>query len=103
MVQPDVLLTKRRSTNTGHLETAPLLVVEIASPSTRRYDLATKRLVYEEAGVLTYWLVDPNEPTVTVLHLEDGAYVRAAHVTADDAYEATVPFVVTVVPARLLD
>ena len=36
-----------------------------------------------------------------VLHLEGGAYVEHAHVTGDETYEATQPFPVTVVPARL--
>jgi hypothetical protein len=36
----------------------PMLVVEIASPSTRRYDLETKRAFYYQAGVQTYVIID---------------------------------------------
>jgi Uma2 family endonuclease len=40
-------------------EGAPDLVVEVLSPSNRRYDLQDKRLVYREAGVGELWFMDP--------------------------------------------
>ena len=52
----------RREDATGRrLERAPLLVVEVLSPSTRTVDLVLKRRVLEEAGVPSYWLVDPDD------------------------------------------
>ena len=36
----------------------PILVIEVASPSTARYDRGTKRRVYQRAGVPEYWIVD---------------------------------------------
>lgn len=99
---PDLLVARKADLAPARLETAPVLVVEVRSPSTRRIDLGTKRLVYEEYGVPAYWLVDPEEPSLSVLHLENGTYVQVARVVGDEAYEATVPFPVTVVPARLL-
>ena len=45
----------------------PDLVVEVLSPSTRRYDLGPKRSKYESAGVSELWLVDPKADRVTVL------------------------------------
>ena len=36
----------------------PLLVVEILSPSTARYDRTLKRRFYQRAGIPEYWVVD---------------------------------------------
>ena len=102
-LQPDILVALRRDIGPARLERPALLVVEVLSPSTRLYDLGTKRLAYEAAGVAAYWIVDPDEPGLTVLHLEDGRYVETAEVSGDQAYEAARPFPVTVVPANLLD
>jgi Uma2 family endonuclease len=103
VLQPDVLVARKADLTPDLLAGAPVLAVEVLSPSTRLIDLGSKRLAYEEAGVPAYWLVDPEEPSLTVLHLEDGRYVQHALVTGDEAYTATIPFPVTVVPARLLD
>lgn len=100
---PDLLVARKSDLTLARLETAPLLVVEVRSPSTRLFDMGPKRMVYEAAGVPAYWLVDPDGPSVTVLELEDGRYVERATVTGDEAYHATIPFPVTVVPAELLD
>lgn len=44
----------------------PILVVEIASPYTRRRDREQKRALYQRAGVEEYWMVDAEERSVTV-------------------------------------
>lgn len=36
----------------------PLLVIEVGSPSTARYDRGLKRRFYQRAGVPEYWIVD---------------------------------------------
>ncbi|HTJ75398.1 MAG TPA: Uma2 family endonuclease [Acidimicrobiales bacterium] len=101
VLEPDLLVARSDDFGPQRIEQAPLLVVEVSSPSTRRIDRGTKRLAFEAAGVAAYWLVDPDGPSLTVLHLEDGTYAEHAHVTGHDAYEASQPFPVTVVPARL--
>lgn len=45
----------------------PDLVIEVLSPSTRRFDLGVKRARYESAGVAELWFVDPKNDRVTVL------------------------------------
>jgi Uma2 family endonuclease len=83
---------------------APLLAVEVLSPSTRLYDLNTKKSAYERMGVASYWVVEPTEPgSLTAFELVDGRYQQVAHVCGDEPFVAERPFPVTMVPARLLD
>jgi Uma2 family endonuclease len=103
VLEPDVLVARGVDFTPARLEGPPLLAVEVLSPSTRHIDRGTKRLAYEAAGVPAYWLVDPDVPSLTVLELEDGRYVERATVAGDEPFHATVPFAVSVVPARLLD
>lgn len=103
VVEPDVLVARKSDLTDARLEGAPVLAVEVLSPGTRRIDLGTKRLTYEAAGVPAYWLVDPDGPSLTVLHLQEGRYVEQTVVSGDQPYEAEFPFPVTVVPARLIE
>ena len=56
------------------MEGVPDLVLEVLSPSTRRYDRRTKLDVYAAAGVQEYWLADPLKQTFEVLVLRNGSY-----------------------------
>jgi Uma2 family endonuclease len=49
----------------------PDLVVEVASPSTRKRDRTLKLEAYREAGIPEYWRADPRTRTVTVLVLNE--------------------------------
>ena len=102
MLEPDIVVARTADYGPLRLEKTAVLVVEILSPSTAKYDTGLKRLAYEAAGVPWYWLVDPQEPRLTVLQLVDGAYVEAADVRGHDAYDAAAPFAVRVVPAGLV-
>jgi Uma2 family endonuclease len=51
------------------------LVVEIVSPDYVERDTVIKRADYAEAGIPEYWIVNPEEETITVLKLEDGVYI----------------------------
>jgi Uma2 family endonuclease len=51
------------------------LVVEIVSPDHVERDTVLKRTDYAAAGIPEYWIVNPAEETITVLQLEDSAYV----------------------------
>ena len=84
------------------LPTAPLLVVEICSPSTAWIDEGRKRVLYEEHGVASYWHLDSMAPSITVLELADGRYVEAATARGDETMEVTTPFPVTLNPAVLV-
>ncbi|MEU4394680.1 Uma2 family endonuclease [Kribbella sp. NPDC023855] len=102
-LQPDVLVCRCEDVGPKGVELRPLLLaVEVLSSSTRMTDLLLKRAIYEEAGVGSYWLIDPDQEALTVLELEGGRYVERAVVKGDDAFDAQLPFSVRVVPGELV-
>jgi Uma2 family endonuclease len=52
------------------------LVVEIVSPDDPERDTKVKRADYAEAGISEYWIVDPEDETITVLRLENDSYTE---------------------------
>ena len=103
VVQPDVLVARRDQFTERDLPVAPTLAVEVLSPSTRRIDVTLKRSRYEAAGTPSYWVVDPDRPSLTAWDLQEGRYVEVAHVEGDDEFVAARPYAVAVRPSRLLD
>lgn len=101
-LQPDLLVAPRSQFTERELLGPPMLAVEVLSPSTRRIDLLLKRDRLQAAGAPSYWLVDPDEPSLVALELQDGAYVEVARVADGQAWTAERPYPVTVVPADLL-
>jgi Uma2 family endonuclease len=71
-VQPDLLVVPT-SEVTGNWRDCQnlLLAAEVSSPSSARYDRVTKRQLYQERNVLTYWVVDPDARLVEVWHPAD--------------------------------
>ncbi len=99
--EPDIVVALDEEVGDDRLERTPLLLVEVGSRSTRLLDMGTKRLAYEAPGVPEYWLVDSDEPSLTVLRLVEGRYEEVARVSGDERYVATYPFPVTIVPSLL--
>ncbi|ETX00966.1 Uma2 family endonuclease [Candidatus Entotheonella palauensis] len=52
------------------------VVVEIVSLDKPERDLVEKRRDYAEAQIPEYWIVNPQSETITVLRLEEAAYVE---------------------------
>ena len=52
------------------------LALEVVSADKPERDLVEKRGDYAEAGIPEYWIVNPETESVTVLQLEDSAYVE---------------------------
>jgi Uma2 family endonuclease len=57
-------------------EPAPIVAIEVLSPSTKSTDLTDKRKEYAQRGVLEYWLINPKNDTFTVLQLDGMSYVE---------------------------
>jgi len=107
-LQPDVLVARHGdllAVDGGkYLAAPPMLAVEVLSPSTQRIDRLSKLSAYEDAGVASYWLVDPDpeSPSLHALDLVDGRYVEVGCPSGEQAWQAQRPFPVTIVPADLV-
>lgn len=100
-VEPDILVLPRDETERP--VPPPLLAVEVLSPSNRGYDLLTKRNLYERIRMPSYWIVDPDEPAVTVLELDDTSrYVEVARASGGASIAVERPYPVTFRPVDLV-
>lgn len=102
LLQPDLVVFDREQLRGPKADGLPLLAVEVLSPSTRATDLTLKRHVLEQAGVASYWLLDPEVPSLTVLELVDGVYEQVAVAVGEDELVVDRPFPVRVVAAALV-
>ena len=76
VVQPDLCIICDESKLDDYgCNGAPDLIVEIVSPNNSKYDVDTKFRLYQEAGVMEYWIVQTEMKTVLVYRLQDGVYV----------------------------
>ncbi|MGK3202639.1 Uma2 family endonuclease [Amycolatopsis sp. MEPSY49] len=102
-LQPDVLVGCTEDFTAKDLPAAPVLAVEVLSPSTAIHDLNTKKAVYERLGTGSYWVIDPQEPALTVFELDaDGCYQQVAKAAGNEVCELERPFPVRIVPRELL-
>ncbi len=104
VLEPDLTVVHQADVGEKRLVGAPLLAIEILSPSTRRRDLTAKRAIYERGGVAAYWIIDPAGPRFVALELDarSGTYVERADLTGDGTFETTVPFPVAIDVAALV-
>jgi Uma2 family endonuclease len=101
-LQPDLLVVSRDDPGPGAVTTPLALAVEVLSPSSRSIDRLLKRALYEQAGVAQYWLVDPDEPSVTVWSLAGERFGEPQVVAGDERLSLAGPLPLELVPARLL-
>lgn len=102
VMQPDVLVARRADLTHRDLPTAPMLAIEILSPSTALIDLNLKKARFEVAGCPSYWVLDPLKPSLIAWELQDGLYVHVADVEDDETWTATLPFPVEITPNTLI-
>lgn len=94
VVQPDILVITpaRRHVRRGRGVTgAPDLVIEILSESNRRYDEVTKRKLYEQFGVVEYWVVDPDIDSVRIYRRDGEVLKRVAETSLEEGGTLTTP------------
>ena len=86
VVQPDIVVVcdKNKLDIRGCIG-APDLIVEITSKSTAKKDAVKKYDLYEKHGVREYWLVRPDEQTVTVFVLDKKGKYNYIACYPDDA------------------
>lgn len=103
---PDIAIIEEQPLEPmGFLSHPPVLVVEVASRSTRKRDRTTKKREYEEFGIESYWIVDPDvdRPSLTAFELHNDRYRQAALVSGSETFHAARPFPVSIVPRLLVE
>ena len=79
--QPDIVVVCDKSKlDEKGCKGAPDLAIEILSASSLRMDRVIKLEKYKQAGVLEYWIVDPELRCVEVYVLDNGRYYAARHI-----------------------
>ena len=100
--EPDLVVADPAAVTPRAVVGRPVIVVEVLSPTGRGRDLHEKRRIYAEGGAGWYWIVDPDEPSLTVLRLSGSEYDLAARVVGSDVFETDDPVSLRIVPAELV-
>ena len=76
VVQPDlcVVCDPKKLENDKRCLGAPDLIIEILSPGNTKKEMRNKYELYEESGVMEYWVVRPVDKEITQFVLEEGKY-----------------------------
>lgn len=85
-VIPDIMLIcDRKQIKKNGYHGIPRFIAETLSPATALKDRTIKQEKYAELGVDEYWILSPNEHSLEVYYLEDGAYkLVASYILEDD-------------------
>jgi Uma2 family endonuclease len=104
IVQPDIVFLDRERLgliSQRAIEGAPMLAVEILSPSTATIDRVRKRALYARYGVPYLWFVDPDARELEAHVLEAGGYRLARRASGTEPVDLP-PFVdLGLVPSSL--
>ena len=89
VVQPDIcIICDQSKRDERGCNGAPDLIIEILSPATSRKDVRDKFDLYEESGVLEYWIVDPIDELLDVFVLKNDKYQLVKKYVADEIVES---------------
>ncbi|HMF31151.1 MAG TPA: Uma2 family endonuclease [Candidatus Lokiarchaeia archaeon] len=94
VVDPDIFFIANEhlsNIQTDYVQCAPDLVIEILSKNRNR-DLVKKKGLYEKYGVGEYWVVDPQNYTITLFSYNpsEQQYGEGTQLTSDDAIQSRI-------------
>jgi Uma2 family endonuclease len=84
---PDLAVAPLDDASERAIERPPLLVVEIASPSTKRLDRKLKFERYAELEVMHYWIVDAQKKRIDCFKLEKKTFVLSMVAEGDKRFD----------------
>jgi Uma2 family endonuclease len=89
VVQPDlcVICDEAKIDERGGIG-APDLVIEILSPGNSNKEMKYKFDLYEEAGVLEYWIVNPADKTVFIYVLKENQFIGMHPLIEEDSIQS---------------
>ena len=91
IVQPDISVICDTTKIKKHgCVGSPDLVIEILSPGNARKEMKEKYEIYEEAGILEYWVVFPDEEILQIYILESKKFIPQKPYTSGDTYSSKV-------------
>ena len=82
--QWDTIADRPGSATIFQNEPAPIVVVEVLSPSTQSNDLKDKRTEYAKRGIPEYWIISPTSETIEVLRLIGERYIVTGSYQGND-------------------
>ena len=91
--EPDVVFVANGRSETDGYPNGADLVVEVVSPGqeNRRRDIEIKSVEYAQACIAEYWLVDPENRSMTIHRLSDNQYDKVTHNDASTVESVLIP------------
>lgn len=99
---PDLMVIREEWFELRYQTRPPALVVEVSLRSTKKRDRTKKFFEYEALGVDSYWIVEPDQPTLTAFELRAGQYAQIGRAVGTESFHAKKPFPITIVPTLLV-
>jgi Uma2 family endonuclease len=92
VVEPDIIFVsaaRKHIITEANITGPPDLVIEILSPSTRKYDESVKLKLYDTTGIREYWIVDPDRESVSIYRRTSSGFALAP--VEDDLTTPLIP------------
>jgi len=92
VVQPDiVVICDTTKLGPEGCRGAPDLVVEVLSPSNTAIEMGRKLELYREAGIREYWVIDPENKTLTVYCFQADSSITKTYKSTDTVSVDVLP------------